>query len=104
MLCAILNAIMEDRIICTNVEIYSELGEAMSYLHNWKESMGPLQSPGWWNDSRPNWSSSVPGRRDKVIALDRAPDWKEHDLDWVSATDAKDGSVVFATFERDENQ
>jgi len=103
MLCLKLNAIMENRIVCTNVAVASELGDDMSYLHNYQESQGPLAVAGWWSDSRPNWLSAGSGKKDKVISLDRSPDWKHHDLDWQDTAKEADDNVVFARFEKDEH-
>jgi len=103
MLCSKLNAIMENRMICTNVAVSSELGDDMAYLHNYQESQGPLAAAGWWSDNRPIWSSAGSGKKDKVISLDRSLDWKQHDLDWCGIAKEADDNVVFARFEKDED-
>jgi hypothetical protein len=103
MLCLKLNAIMEHRIACTNVTVSSELGDDMAYLHSYQESQGPLAVAGWWSDSRPSWSSAGPGKKDKVISLDRSQDWKQYDLDWHDTAKEADDNVVFARFEKDDD-
>jgi hypothetical protein len=101
MLCFKLNAIMEDRLIVTDVEISSRAGDSMSYLHNWKENPGPLGTDGWWQDSRPTWNQSRTDTRSKVVNLDRVPEWKLYDLDWDTSADSKSDTVLFAKFDRD---
>ena len=101
MLCLKLNAIMEDRLVVTDVEIWSRAGDSMSYLHNWKESTGPLCQEGWWTDSRPVWNPNRINTAEKVVNLDRSPEWKFHDLDWDTAKSDNSSTVVFARFDDD---
>ena len=99
MLCLKLNAIMEDRLVVTDVEIWSRAGDSMSYLHNWKESTGPLAQEGWWMDSRPIWTLNRINTVGKVVNLGRSPEWKSHDLDWDTAESDSSSTVVFAKFD-----
>jgi hypothetical protein len=101
MLCLKLNAIMEDRLVVTDVEIWSRAGDSMSYLHNWKESTGPLAQEGWWMDSRPIWTLNRINTVGKVVNLGRSPEWKSHGLDWDTAESDSSSTVVFAKFDND---
>ena len=104
MLCSKLNAIMEDRIVVTDVELWSRAGDSMSYLHNWKENPGPLGESGWWTDARPIWNLSRAANQDKVVSLDLGNDWKQHELDWDTEPRDTNDTVVFAKFNRDADQ
>ena len=104
MLCSKLNAVMEDRMVITDVEIWSRAGDSMSYLHNWKESTGPLAQSGWWQDPRPVWVTVRANVTDKVVNLDRVAEWKDHDLDWNDEKSPNTNTVVFGRFEEDENK
>lgn len=100
-----LNAIMENRMVVTDTEIWSTQGDQMSYLHSTGENVGPnLGQDGWWADPRPIWSNQRPKNRDKVISLDRASEWKDFNLGWESQDRNKTESVVFADFGKNEDQ
>jgi len=104
MLCCKLNAIMEDRIVATDIEVWSRAGDSMSYLHNWKESLGPLAQEGWWSDPRPVWSLSRIDTSDKVVNLGRMPEWKSQDLDWDTPQSNTANTVVFARFDNNADK
>ena len=103
MLCSKLNAIMEDRLQVTDVEIWSRAGDGMSYLHNWQENLGPLSREDWWTDPRPVWGPR--GRESgKIVNLDRSGDWAAHDLDWEPSDPKVSNTVVFGKFDNDADQ
>ncbi len=104
MLYSKLNAITQERLIITDVEIHSVLGDSMIYLHNENESVGPFAEDGWWQDPRPVFNDiRTTNRQDKIVSLDRVLDWKDVDLDW-EPTEDKDNTVVFADFKRNETE
>ena len=99
-----LNAMCEQRMIITDVELHSEHGDHMAYLHNETEGTEPFTETGWWHDSRPVWSYAVPKRSSKVVALTRVPEWHALDLEWHPVGAKSDSSVLFADFNRDDNK
>ena len=44
-----LNAVMEDRMVITNLDIASRLGDGVWYQHDEEDSAGPFASDGWWH-------------------------------------------------------
>lgn len=103
------NAITESRLIITDIEISSIHGDSMVYVHNENESINGFDYTGWWDDSKPCWANNSKKKRgnNKVITLDRMPEWKELDLDWESTelTNNEDHStVLFADFLKDEKK
>ena len=104
MLYSKLNAIMEDRIIINEIEISSELGEHMIYLHAADENLGPFEQPGWWQDSDLIHYDLSLIDSDKVVAMHRAGAWRELGLSWEQQEPAPDSDnrVVFAEFKRDD--
>lgn len=104
MLCSKLNAVMEDRIVVTDTEIWSKCGDGMSYLHNWKESQGPLSESGWWSDARPIYNALKTNNSGNIVNLDRVAEWKSHDLDWDTNNTNAASTVVFGRFDRDGNK
>lgn len=99
-----LNAIMEGRMIITDVDLSSRMGDEMVYHHNQNDSLGPLAHPGWWNDHRPIWSKHTPAKsRDKIVAISRFQEWKNHNLHWERDNDPEaDSTVLFAEFNKNE--
>lgn len=100
-----LNSIMENRMVISDVEISSTVGDHTGYLHNYNESVGQdLIQPGWWLDSRPLWHLENSRKsRGKVVNLDRIPEWSDYGLEWEDSIDKKD-TVVFANFNKDADQ
>ena len=101
-----LNAILEEKMIVTGVNIQSDLGDNVRYLHSDQESRGPCDTPGWWYDSGPthsNFKPTVGGKR-RVVKLNRTPSWRDLELDWSDSEPVPTNSntVVFK-FPTDEN-
>lgn len=100
-----LNSIMENRMVVTDVEIWSTQGDSTSYLHSVGEGVGEsFSQDGWWVDSRPIWMYQKPRDQGKIVSMDRLAEWKDFDLDWERSHDREKNTVVFANFKRDENK
>jgi hypothetical protein len=100
-----LNAVMQNRIVVTDVEVSSKQGDHTSYIHSHGEALGALSTDGWWVDPRPTWYQQHVLNEDvKVVTLDRVPEWKDFDLDWEDNDRSDRDSVVFADFNRDEKK
>jgi predicted Fe-Mo cluster-binding NifX family protein len=101
-----LNAILEQRMMVTNVTIQSLLGDNVRYLHSSQESLGPCSDDGWWMDAGPIHSNFKPaaGNR-RVVKINRTPTWRDLDLGWSGTEQPKNetNTVVFAKFPTDEN-
>lgn len=101
-----LNAIMENRMMITETEIWSVQGDQMSYLHSRDEGLGiELTQSGWWVDSSPIWyNTAQSSSKEKVVSLASRPEWKNHELDWQQSDETEESSVVFANFPKNENK
>ncbi len=104
-----LNAILEQRMIVTDVTIQSNLGDNVRYLHSDQEGLGPCEETGWWFESGPvhsNFKPTISSKR-QVVKLNRTPTWRDLDLEWSGiqepTTDSATNTVVFAKFPNDEN-
>ena len=101
-----LNAILEEKMIVTGVNIQSDLGDNVRYLHGDQESRGPCDTPGWWYDAGPTHSNFKPtlGGKRRVVKLNRTPSWRDLELDWSDSEPVPTNSntVVFK-FPTDEN-
>lgn len=99
-----LNAIAENRIIVTDVELSSTFGDEVVYLHNSAEDIGPMSVDGWWMDSKPHWADVKKKKSaNKVISLDRMPEWSDLDLQWEEHSDKENNTVVFGEFPKNEH-
>jgi hypothetical protein len=104
-----LNAILQERMFVNGVTIQSDLGDNVRYLHSDRESAGPMERPGWWQDHTPVHSDFKSSASKKhVVKLSRTPSWQDLDMEWsdVEPTDntgTTGNTVVFAKFGPDEN-
>ena len=104
-----LNAILEQRMVVTDVTIQSALGDNVRYLHSDQEGLGPCEETGWWFESSPvhsNFKPTISSKR-QVVKLNRTPTWRDLDLEWsgtpAPVADSATNTVVFAKFPIDEN-
>jgi hypothetical protein len=105
MLYSKLNAVMEDNILITEVEISSDLGENMVYLHSAEESLGPFGGPGWWHEADPIHCDLGLFDSEKIVAMHQAGAWRELDLAWPDQDNTvNNNTVVFAKFGQDETK
>jgi hypothetical protein len=104
-----LNAVLEQRMVVTDVTIQSNLGDNVRYLHSDQEGLGPCEESGWWVESGPAHNNFKPTGSNKrqVVKLNRTPTWRDLDLEWsgtpAPVTDSATNTVVFAKFPIDEN-
>lgn len=101
-----LNAIMERRIVIDEIEIASDLGGHMVYLHNAHENIGPLENAGWWHLADLSHNNVEVDRGTKIMNINRVIGWREVDLDWPTDEPPKDtgNTIVFADFNRNDKK
>lgn len=99
-----LNAITEDRLVVMDVEISSDKGDGMIYLHDHKEpTLESMLGDSWCSDPRPVWDNHKKRSGGKIVNLGRQSEWKDHDLAWEAKNEPGAG-VVFAQFGKNEDQ
>jgi hypothetical protein len=98
-----LNAIMEERMVVSSLDIASSLGDNVWYQHDEEDIAGPFVTDGWWH--QPSMQHETverdpdPGNIVKVTSTG----WYELNLEWPENTaPASDNTVVFANFPRNE--
>lgn len=98
-----LNAIMEGRMIITDLNIQSTLGDQVWYLHNEEDALGPFVNDGWW---------TLPNTQHENIELETVSQnvvkvtttgWQEYGLEWPDEVKHTANTVVFANFPKNEN-
>ncbi len=106
MLYSKLNAIMEGYISVMEVEISSDLGDQMIYMHCEEENLGPFLDKGWWNDPDPmHWDISIVAD-DKIMNLNRNFVWRDLELDWPKKDTEEDtgNTIIFTDFNRNDSK
>ena len=100
-----LNAIMEQRLVITDVEISSSMGENLVYLHDEDEDTTDIVKPGWWTSADLVHCDTDLSQSDKVVSINRTGSWHELDLAWPTDTKVESGNiVVFADFKRNDTE
>jgi len=103
-----LNAITEDNLVITDIELSSMFGDYVKYLHCDEEPTGPFEDENWWSKTTPEqFDKKILHKGKNVVKITRYPDWKEVDLAWDADQDDEyviefvpDNSV---TFDKDED-
>ena len=99
-----LNAIMENQMLVTKLDLQSYLGDSVWYQHDEDDSIGPFNNDGWWHQSgcqHSNLETNIDS--DKVVRVSSIG-WSEYGLNWPDAAENTGNTVVFANFQRNENQ
>ena len=81
-----LNAVMEGRLIITQIKLASELGDELFYLQDSEEEYGPFEESGWWHDT----TDSVETHETSignVVTLVKTQDWESFGLAWDQTGD-----------------
>ena len=101
-----LNAICEDRMVIGEVEISSELGGNVTYMHGEEESIGPYDQKGWWHDSNLMHYNTKISETENIMSLGAVSSWRELNLQWPEEDDAgpedTGNTIVFVNFGKDE--
>lgn len=93
-------AVMQDRVELIELEISSDLGQHVTYLHDHTESLGPFDQTGWWHDHSP-WHSDLSIQPSDLAQIKPDP-WHELDLAWTQES-VKHSSIVYADFGKNAN-
>ena len=107
MLYSKLSAIVEDRMIIGEVEISSDLGGGVVYMHNEEENLGPLEQVGWWHNADLTQCDSDLVGEEKVMSIAKNTIWRELELNWTdeSAESSDTGNtIIFTDFNRNETK
>jgi hypothetical protein len=97
-----LNAVAENRIIITDIEISSTHGENIWYLHSMNELTPDIKQPEWWTSPDLVHCELETETSDKVVELSQTVGWRELEMLWSDAEPSSiiDNTVVFADFKK----
>ena len=99
-----LNAICEDRMIIGEIEIESDLGGDVTYLHSEDEPIGPYEQPGWWMEPSLTHYHNTITETENIVSLSSSALWHDLDLHWPEDEYSTDtgNTIVFGNFNKDE--
>jgi hypothetical protein len=97
-----LNAVMEDRMVITALDIASELGDGVWYQHDEDDSAGPFAKDGWWHQSSIQHDTIEPEQPADNVVKVISTGWYEMGLDWPENTEPVTNTVVYANFPKNE--
>lgn len=99
-----LNAIMENQMIVTKLDIQSYLGDSVWYQFDEDDAIGPFKNDGWWHEAGCQHCFDLEPQADNVVKVANKG-WSEYGLDWPESQSENTGNtVVFANFQRNEDQ
>ena len=105
MLYSKLTAITEGRFLIGEIEISSNLGDGIIYLHGENENINDVVEPAWWNSSDLVHNDIT--ETDKVVTMHKSSVWRDLDLQWPDIEDNSDeetgNTIVFANFRRSDD-
>jgi len=99
-----LTAITENKLLICEVEISSQLGDGLIYIHGDQENLNSLVIPEWWKTSDLTHADSELTSSEKIVTITQNSVWRDIGLGWHDQeSDIKNESgntVVFADFKR----
>lgn len=103
MLYSKLDAVMEGRIVMSQLRLSSDLGENIAYSHTDTETIGPFQQRGWWSSPEPTCSDAKPTAGKVVSISAKAANWQSLDLHWDQEDNEETENTVVA-FRKDDKE
>lgn len=101
-----LSAILEDKLVITDIQLSSDMCDGVSYLHSLEENVGPFSLKGWWNENSPSISNPIKtGKGKKVVKLNKKNNtWDELNLGFDGSKEQNtESEVLFASFSKKDN-
>jgi len=98
-----LNAVMEERMTVTGLDIASTLGDSVWYQHDEEDIAGPFVTDGWWHRASMQHETIEAETVSKNVVKVISTGWYEMNLEWPENTaPVPDNTVVYGKFPRDE--
>lgn len=100
-----LNAVMENRMIVTALDLQSSLGDSVWYQHDEDDAVGPFAQDGWWHRPTCEHNDIEVEHNEQNVVKVSTDGWNEYGLEWPEdRTEPNGNTVVFANFQRNETQ
>jgi len=98
-----MNAIMQDRLIITQLKISSDLGQNLWYLQDEQEDVGPFEDLGWWHTADPN-TVEKNTNYSNIIRLQKNATWHDFHLEWDDELLVKEDDSTVLAFGKDDKE
>lgn len=90
-----LNAIVEDRLVVTDITVTSLAGDNVRYMFDAEDAFGPFADAGWWVDFEPSWCEHTKDNPSgKIIKMDRKLAWEDIGLGWEKNIQETDNLIA----------
>jgi hypothetical protein len=93
-----LSAIVEGKLIIEQVELSSNLGDGIIYLHDLEENIDELVVPEWWKTPDLIHCDAKFVDNEDIVTLTNLTIWRDLNLDWPHEKKDMGNTVVFADF------
>lgn len=103
MLYSKLDAVMEGRILVSQLRLSSDLGENVVYSQTDAETIGPFEPRGWWNCAEPSCTDAKSTAGKVVSIATKAATWQSLDLHWDQEPN-KDSNNTVVAFRKDDKE
>lgn len=102
-----LNAVMEGRMILTELDICSTLGDSVWYCIEEDDNFGPFadttELPWWHNSSTQHHNLNLDETADNVVKVIPS-DWHQYELQWPEECIETNNTVIYPDFRRNETK
>lgn len=102
-----LNAILEGRMVITDISVTSVYSDDIHHLHSIEENSGPFNEMGWWNDPSPKYNNinSINSSKSKKLVklVKQTTSWEELSLGYDTKDpfeENKNSEIVFVNFDK----
>ena len=98
-----LNAIMQERMVITQLKISSDLGQNLWYLQCEEEDVGPFEELSWWYTPDPN-TFEKNTNYSNIIRLQKNNSWHDYHLEWDDELLITNDDSTVLTFGKDDKK
>jgi hypothetical protein len=89
-----LNAILEGRMRITDIDVCSDHGDNIWFMHSEHEKIALSYTPGWWNDEGPSCTTNKKTKNINIIKLNKPLSWESFGLDWNDEVPAEPAVII----------
>lgn len=97
-----LNAVMEGRLLVTQLKVSSEVGDDIVYCQDDSENMGPFDAKGYWSFADPICTDLK--HHGKVVSLSTVSKWQSLDLQWNQEEESEPTTTNIVAFRKDDKE
>jgi hypothetical protein len=98
------NAICDDKIVVTDIQLASALSDGVRYIFAEDDNYSLFETDNWWNDTDIRWfdKSVLKSKKANTVKMQPVVSWHDVDLQWKNDSPTGSGNVVIADFKKDD--